>query len=63
MIKRGYHRLETAEGRIVEGPLVVELAEDGTLLSYRPLREEEAATEWMGGTYIEITKNINKINT
>ena len=37
MIKRGYHRLRTPEGRVVEGPLVVELAEE--------------ATEWIGGEF------------
>lgn len=51
MKKRGYHRLRTAEDRVLEGPLVVELAEDGTLLSYRPLLQEEEATEWIGGEF------------
>lgn len=51
MIRRGFHRLRTPEGRVVEGPLVVELQEDGTLLSYHPLVREEEATEWIGGTF------------
>ena len=50
-VKRGYHRLRTLDGRVVEGPLVLELAEDGTLLSYHPLRQEEPETEWIGGDY------------
>lgn len=51
MIKRGYHRLRIPEGRVVEGPLVVELAEDGTMLSYHLLEKEEEATEWIGGEF------------
>ena len=57
MIKRGYHRLITAEGKVVEGPLVVELSEDGSLLSYHPLRGEEAYTEWVGGEFNSLTPN------
>lgn len=51
MIKRGYHRFRTLKGRVVEGPLVVELTEDGTLLSYHLLEQEEEATEWIGGEF------------
>ena len=43
--------MRTLDGRVVEGPLVLELAEDGTLLSYHPLRQEEPETEWIGGDY------------
>jgi len=51
MIKQGYHILKTAEGSVVDGPLVVELTEDGKVLSYRPLIQEEEATEWIGGEF------------
>lgn len=51
IIKRGYHRLQTADGREVDGPLVVELDENGKLLSYHLLKQEEASTEWVGGTF------------
>ena len=54
IIKRGYHRLRTAEGRVVEGPLVVETSEEGRFLSYHLLEQEEESTEWVGGEfYIE----------
>ncbi len=49
MIKRAYHRMQLPDGRLIEGPLVAELAEDGTLLSYHLLQHEEAGTEWIGG--------------
>lgn len=52
IIKRAYHRIQTSDGQMVEGPLVVEMEEDGTFLSYHQLRQEEAATEWIGGTFI-----------
>lgn len=57
IIKRGYHRLKTSEGRVVEGPLVVELAEDDSFLSYHILEKEEEATEWVGGEYKSLTPN------
>ncbi|MBR4644598.1 MAG: hypothetical protein IKO73_05515 [Bacteroidaceae bacterium] len=50
-MKRGYHRLITAEGKVVEGPLVVEFSDDGALLSYHLLKQEEPATEWVGGVF------------
>ena len=52
ILKRAYHRMQTAEGNIIEGPLVVEQEEDGTYISYHLLQHEEAATEWVGGTYV-----------
>ena len=51
IIKRAYHRMQTAEGQMIEGPLVVEQNEDGTVVSYHLLKQEEAATEWVGGSY------------
>jgi hypothetical protein len=41
--------MQLPDGRLIEGPLVAELAEDGTLLSYHLLQHEEAGTEWIGG--------------
>ena len=51
IIKRGYNRLKTVKGILVEGPLVVETTEDGQFLSYHMLRQEEDSTEWVGGIY------------
>jgi hypothetical protein len=51
--------MQTAEGQIIEGPLVVELKEDGTFLSYHILQQEEPATEWVGGTYVNSKFKIN----
>lgn len=48
-IKRGYHRLITVEGKVVEGPIVLETTEEGMFLSFHPLLEEEPYTEWVGG--------------
>lgn len=58
IIKRGYHRLRTSEGRVVEGPLVVELAEDDSFLSYHLLEKEEEATEWVGGEILIDNSNF-----
>jgi hypothetical protein len=57
MIKRGYHRLRTAEGRVVEGPLVVVTSIDGHFLSYHLLLQEEEATEWVGGEF-QVSDNV-----
>lgn len=51
-IKRGYHRMKTPKGRVVDGPLVVETTKEGVFLSYHFLHREEADTEWIGGTYL-----------
>lgn len=53
MIRRAYHRIRKADGQVIEGPLVVELTDDGTFVSYHLLRQEEPCTEWLGGTYQE----------
>lgn len=53
MIRRAYHRIRKADGQVIEGPLVVELTDDGTFVSYHLLRQEEPYTEWLGGTYQE----------
>ena len=62
IIKRGYHRLKTVEGCIIEGPLVIEMTDDGVFLSYHSLHQEEATTEWVGGTFI-IPNNKTIIST
>lgn len=51
MHKRGYHRLRMPDGRVVEGPLIVETDEKGNMLSYHLFLHEEANTEWIGGEY------------
>ena len=53
MIRRGYHRIRKADGQIIEGPLVVELTDEGSMLSYYLIDNEEPYTEWQGGTYEE----------
>ena len=58
IIKRGYHRLKTVEGCIIEGPMTY----DGVFLSYHSLHQEEATTEWVGGTFI-IPNNKTIIST
>ena len=58
IIKRGYHRLKTSEGRVVEGPLVVETTEEGVFLSYHLLEKEEEATEWVGGEILIDNSNF-----
>lgn len=50
-IKRGYHRIKTADGEIINGPLVVVTSEEGKLLSYHLLCQEEPDTEWVGGEF------------
>jgi hypothetical protein len=62
IIKRGYHRLKTVEGCIIEGPIVIEMTDDGVFLSYHSLQQEEATTEWVGGTFI-IPNNNTIIST
>lgn len=54
IIKRGFHRFRTANGEVVEGPLVVETTEEGKFLSYHLLCQEEPFTEWVGGTFVHL---------
>lgn len=50
MKKYGYHRLVMKGHEIIEGPLVVVLADDKTLVSWHHLDGEEPMVEWLGGT-------------
>lgn len=43
--------MQTADGKFINGPLVVETSEDGRFLSYHPLCQEEPDTEWVGGGF------------
>ena len=49
-MKRAYHQIRLPDGSIHEGPIVVETDSDGTLIGWHLLKEEEAFTEWVGGT-------------
>jgi len=50
-VKRAYHSVLLADGTSVEGPVVVETDAEGKLIGWHKLEEEEASTEWLGGTY------------
>lgn len=50
-MKRAYHDIILPDGTLQKGPIVVETDEAGHLLSWHLLEEEEAQTEWIGGTY------------
>lgn len=50
-MKRAYHDILLPDGTIQQGPVIVETDEAGQLLSWYPLRQEEAFVEWIGGTY------------
>ena len=50
-MKRAYHNILLQDGTLKQGPVIVETDSEGRLLSWRPLKEEEAFTEWVGGTY------------
>ncbi|MBR4406673.1 MAG: hypothetical protein IKT30_09900 [Bacteroidaceae bacterium] len=51
-MKRAYHRLLLPEGKVIDGPLVVETDENEGFLSWHILQHEEPNTIWCGGTYI-----------
>lgn len=50
-MRRAYHRIKLRDGNVVEGPVVVETDENGSLVSWHPLLKEEPLTEWVGGCY------------
>ena len=51
MRKLGFHRLLLADGTLVNGPLVVQVDDEGSILSWHPMHGEEESTEWVGGTW------------
>lgn len=51
-MKRAYHDILLPDGTLQHGPVVVETDEDGRFLGWHLLKEEEAFTEWLGGTYM-----------
>lgn len=57
VLRKAYHRLILPDGQNV-GPAVVLLDEQGKLLSWHKLEEEEPFTEWMGGEYKIYNYNI-----
>ena len=50
-MKRAYHDILLPDGTLRQGPVVVETDDKGHFLGWHPLQEEEAFTEWTGGTY------------
>lgn len=53
MKKFGYHRLVLKDLQVVDGPLVVILGENKSLISWHLLNGEEPMVEWIGGTFTE----------
>lgn len=49
MTKRGYHRLITPSGEVLN-QVIVEFEDDGKIVGWHTFRREEAGVEWMGGT-------------
>lgn len=49
MTKRGYHRLITPSGEVLN-QVIVEFEDDGRIVGWHTFRREEAGVEWMGGT-------------
>jgi len=50
-LKRAYHDILLPDGTLQQGPVVVETDSEGRFLSWHKLEQEEAQTEWLGGTY------------
>ena len=50
-MKRAYHDILLPDGTLQHGPVIVETDAEGQYLGWRRLREEEALTEWIGGTF------------
>ena len=51
MKQKGYNRIRLADGQTEEGPIVVRFDVCGNYVFHHSLTAEEAATEWVGGTY------------
>ena len=56
-MKRGYHRLLLPDSTLIEGPVVVETAEDGSFCGWHRLSGEEPSVVWTGGEYAAATDN------
>lgn len=56
MKRLAYHKLELPDGRLIEGPVVVETDEEGHILSWHLLKGEEPFTEWVGGVKKSLPK-------
>lgn len=50
-MKRAYHDIRLSDGTLEHGPVVVETDEKKNLIGWHKLQQEEAFTEWIGGTY------------
>ena len=46
----GYNALRMPDGRLLQGPVVVETDQQGGPLSWHYLLHEEPCTRWVGGT-------------
>lgn len=51
-MKRGFHRLQMADGRIFH-QVVIEFDKQANMLAWHELQGEEPFVEWVGGTYVE----------
>ena len=51
-MKRAYHNIRLADETLHKGPIVVETNDEGHVLSWHQMKEEEPFTEWIGGTYL-----------
>ena len=51
MKQKGYNRIRLADGQLIAGPIAVLFDDSGNYVSHHRLTAEEAATEWVGGTF------------
>lgn len=49
MRKRAYNRALLSDGTVVNEPVVVITGDDGSVIEWHRLQQEEAMTEWIGG--------------
>ncbi len=56
MYKKAYHRLILPDGTIVASP-VVTYDENGRVISWHTLQQEEPSTLWVGGT-LDLSKEL-----
>lgn len=52
MKKFGAHRLYLSAREAVQGPVVVQLDDEGLFVSYERLTAEQPAVEWLGGIFL-----------